>query len=63
MGVVGAQAPVFIQNLYATQNNVTLTPQLQQLLTNAIPAEVIDVTPYEDTSRVSNEQSDTQDNA
>lgn len=51
VGMFGAQTPVFIQNLYATQNNVTLTPELQRLLTQTFPQEIIDVTPYEDSSK------------
>lgn len=52
LGITGIQAPPFIQNILNIQTNVMLTPQMQQLLVGAIPREVIDVTPYRDTSKL-----------
>ena len=50
MSMLGAQQSIYIQNMYATQNNVILPEHMQRLLAQG-PGEVINVTPYEDTSK------------
>ena len=50
MSMLGAQQSVYIGAIYATQNNVVLPEHLQRLLAQG-QGEVIDVTPYEDTSK------------
>ena len=51
MSMLGAQQSIYIQNMYATQNNVVLPEHLQRLLAQG-PGEAIDVIPYTDTSKV-----------
>lgn len=50
MGMSSSQMSIFIQNMYAQQNNVVLPQHLQELLARG-PGEVIDVTPHEDTTK------------
>jgi len=50
MGLSGSQVSIAVQNLYATQNNVVLPDHLQRLLAQGI-GDVIDVTPYKDTTK------------
>jgi len=50
MGLSGSQVSIAVQNLYATQNNVVLPDHLQRLLAQGM-GDVIDVTPYEDTTK------------
>ena len=50
MSMLGAQQSIYIQNMYATQNNVILPEHLQRLLAQG-PGEPINVTPYKDTSK------------
>ena len=50
MSMLGAQQSIYIQNMYASQTNIVLPAHLQQLLAQG-PGEVIDVTPYKDTSK------------
>jgi len=50
--VVGITAPhpsIFVQNILNIQGNVTLSPRMQSLLTQH--PDIIDVTPYNDTSK------------
>jgi len=49
MGITGSQTSVFIQNILNIQGNVTLSPRMQSLLTQH--PDIIDVTPYNDTSK------------
>jgi len=57
MGMSGSQISIFIQNMYAQQNNVVLPQHLQELLARGA-GEVIDVTPYEDTTKTKEGEND-----
>ena len=61
MGAMGPQAPQYIQNILAVQGNVVMTPQLQKLITHAFSDDIIDVTPYEDTTRPKSNEQDGED--
>lgn len=51
MGMTSSQQSIFIQNMFAQQNNVVLPRHLQELLARG-PGEPIDVTPHIDTTKI-----------